>query len=870
MEHTYHCVEEQAEIDTLRLDDLYNNLKIYKLKIKGTSSSNTNIQNVAFVSSNSTNNTNGAVNNAHGATTATTQATDVNSTTIDNLSDAVICAFFMVVLTIKARRFLKNTGRKFSMNGNETFRFDKSKVECYNCHKGGHFVTECRVPRSQDTKHNESTRRIVPVETIASIALVSCDGLGGYDWSDQVKEGPTNFTLMAYSFTSSNSESVYEEDIKALKSKIHLREVSITELRRKLELAQKQKDKIQLTVENFKNSSKNLSKLIDYQIVDKCKIGLGYNVVSPPYTGNFMPSKPDLSSQEEFVNKSIVTEPTVKHHVFKTSEAKASTDKPKVVRKNFASLLIKDWISDSEDEVESKPKIEMKTFKLSFAKIEFVKSKEQVKSPIKTTDKQRNPKMDLQGKGVINSECSRHMIGNMSYLTDYEEIDGGYVAFGGNPKGRKITGKVYTSCIEQFWATVKAKTVNRDVQLQALVDGKKIIITKSTIRRDLKLEDVEGVDCLPNAGIFKQLTLMGEGKDFSGRETPLFPTMMVQAQKDIDEAINEEMNDNLERAATTATSLDAEQDGGDIYKTQSKAPPNEPGSQGTNSSGGPRCQEIIGDTVAQTRSERVSKISNDPLLTKVNTPRSGKDSLKLNELMELCTKLQQRFLDLETIKTTQALEIDNLKRFGEEDASKQGRIADIDANEVIYLVNVHNDEDMFGVNDLDGDEVIVESVDVVEKAKEVVVDITLAKALIEIKSAKPKADKVKIDADYELAQRLQAEEQKELTDAEKEKLFMQLLEKRRKFFAAKRVKEKRNRPPTRAQPRSIIAGEELEQDNAKKHKMKDDKESIELKQFLEIFPNERDDVTVDAAPLSSMSPIIVDYKIHKEGKKSYF
>ncbi|GJT75331.1 hypothetical protein Tco_1042056 [Tanacetum coccineum] len=84
----------KPEIDTLSLDDLYNNLKIYKPEVKGTSSSSTNTQNVAFVSSNNTSNTNRAVNTAHGATTASTQATVVNSTTIDNLSDAVICAFF--------------------------------------------------------------------------------------------------------------------------------------------------------------------------------------------------------------------------------------------------------------------------------------------------------------------------------------------------------------------------------------------------------------------------------------------------------------------------------------------------------------------------------------------------------------------------------------------------------------------------------------------------------------------------------------------------------------------------------------------------------------------------------------------------------
>ncbi|GKA77743.1 hypothetical protein Tco_0784280 [Tanacetum coccineum] len=158
----------KPEIDTLSLDNLYNNLKIYEPEVKGTLSSSTNTQNLAFVSSNSTNSTNGAVNTAHGATTASTQATAVNSTTIDNLSDAVICAFFasqlnspqldnedlqqihpddledmdlrwqMAMLTMRAMRFLKNTRRNFFVNGTKTIGFDKSKVECYHCHKRGH------------------------------------------------------------------------------------------------------------------------------------------------------------------------------------------------------------------------------------------------------------------------------------------------------------------------------------------------------------------------------------------------------------------------------------------------------------------------------------------------------------------------------------------------------------------------------------------------------------------------------------------------------------------------------------------------------------------------------------------------------------
>nr|GFA83482.1 hypothetical protein [Tanacetum cinerariifolium] len=167
-----------------------------------------------------------------------------------------------------------------------------------------------------------------------------------------------------------------------------------------------------------------------------------------------------------------------------------------------------------------------------------------------------------------------------------------------------------------------------------------------------------------------------------------------------DKAVHKELGDSLVRAATTASSLEEEQDNG----------------------GGPRCQETKGDTTAQTRFDSVSKHFNDSLLVRGNILQSDEDSLKLNELMELCTKLQNRFLDLEKTKTTQHNEIDSLKmrvkklekrnrsrthklkrlykvglsvrvessRDKEslgDDASKQGRIVAIDADEDITLVN---------------------------------------------------------------------------------------------------------------------------------------------------------------------------------------
>ncbi|GJW65868.1 copia protein [Tanacetum coccineum] len=192
-----------------------------------------------------------------------------------------------------------------------------------------------------------------------------------------------------------------------------------------------------------------------------------------------------------------------------------------------------------------------------------------------------------------------------------------------------------------------------------------------------------------------------------------------------DEAVHKELGDSLVRAATTASSLEAEQDSGNINKTQSKATPNESSSLGTTSGGGPRCQETMGDTIAQTRFENVSKHSNDSLLARGNTLRSDEDRLKLDELMALCTTLQNRVLDLEKIKITQHNEIASLKRrvkklekkyrsrthkmkrlykvgltarvessYNEkslgEDASKQGRNNAIEADDEITLVSVHD------------------------------------------------------------------------------------------------------------------------------------------------------------------------------------
>ncbi|GJY96964.1 retrovirus-related pol polyprotein from transposon TNT 1-94, partial [Tanacetum coccineum] len=350
-----------------------------------------------------------------------------------------------------------------------------------------------------------------------------------------------------------------------------------------------------------------------------------------------------------------------------------------------------------------------------------------------------------------------------------------------------------------FWATVKEKTVNGEVQLQALVDGKKIIITESIVRRDLQLEDVEGIDCLPSSTIFEQLTLMSAKttawNKFSSTMASAIIFLATNQKFNFLKYIFESIEKNLENVFGKFLMYPRfVQDRGNINKTQSKATPNEPSSPGTSSGGGPKRQETMGDTIAQTRSENVYKHSNDQLLARGNTLQSGEDRLKLEELMEFCTKLQQRVLDLENTKTAQAQEITSLKlrvnklekkggsrthklkRLYKEDTSKQGRkIDDIDKDAEITLIDetqgrygddlmfdtgVLDDEEVFAGQDMDEKEINVAEKEVsiadpVSTAGEVVTtasptettttdDLTLAQTLIQIRSAKSKVKGVTI------------------------------------------------------------------------------------------------------------------------------
>nr|GEX48573.1 putative ribonuclease H-like domain-containing protein [Tanacetum cinerariifolium] len=231
----------------------------------------------------------------------------------------------MAMLTIRARRFLQKTGINLGDNRVTSMGFDMSKVECYNCHRKGHFARECRSPK--DPRRFGATkpqRRNALVRNSTSNALVSqYDGIGCYDWSYQAEEEPANFALMA-----------------------------ITQA---------------------------------FLLIMRLQPSGGYHVVPPPITRTFMPPKPNLVFHTTHI--AIETDHsafTVQLSASKPAQDLSHTNRP-------TAPIIEDWVFDSKDESE--------------------------------TNDQNDPHR------------------NMSYLFDFKDLNGGYVAFRGNPKGGKISSK---------------------------------------------------------------------------------------------------------------------------------------------------------------------------------------------------------------------------------------------------------------------------------------------------------------------------------------------------------------------------------------------------------------------------------------------
>ncbi|GJV04612.1 putative ribonuclease H-like domain-containing protein [Tanacetum coccineum] len=292
-----------------------------------------------------TSSTNEAVNTAHDVLAARSKgqassSTYANDNDTDDLEE-IDLKWQVAMLTIRVKRFLKKIERNLNFNGKETIGFDKTKVQCYNYHRRGHFARECRAPRNQWNRNGDAPRRIVLVETSAN-ALVVQDGICGYDWSYQAEEGPTDFSLMAHLSSVSSSSSSSNNEV---------RDNSITELKNQLADALREKDDLKLKLENevfesASGSSVNEIEEENNQVNDRFKKVEGYHAVPPPYTGNYMPSRPDLSFAR------------LDDFVYKTNSRSLAFDDDVVIRPSFE---------------QNKP---------SYAKINFVKSDENTRKSL--------------------------------------------------------------------------------------------------------------------------------------------------------------------------------------------------------------------------------------------------------------------------------------------------------------------------------------------------------------------------------------------------------------------------------------------------------------------------------------------------------
>nr|GEZ58728.1 hypothetical protein [Tanacetum cinerariifolium] len=325
------------------MEEIEKSLKIYEAEVKSSSSASNFTQNIAFVSSQTTDNTNESVSAVASVFAASAK---IPVYALPNQIDAgdleeIDLKWQMAMLTVRARRILQRIGRNLVANRPTSMGFDMSKVECYNCHRKGHFARECRSPK--DPRRNvaaEPQRRNVLVETYTSNALVSqCDGVG------------------------------YEHVV--------------------------------MNCGSARNSSETDESLPTSLIYAKYQSGEGYHDVPPPYTGTFMPPKPDLVFHDApNVNETVHTAFNVKLSPTKSDKDLSHTHRP-------SAPIIEDWVSDSEDDSEAElpqntlsfvqPTKQVKTFRPSIKTVE--------NSIPATNHKTEIPKPKIHGNSRNRKAC---------------------------------------------------------------------------------------------------------------------------------------------------------------------------------------------------------------------------------------------------------------------------------------------------------------------------------------------------------------------------------------------------------------------------------------------------------------------------------
>nr|GEX54313.1 ribonuclease H-like domain-containing protein [Tanacetum cinerariifolium] len=525
--------------------------KIYETEVKSSSSTSLTLkQNIAFVSSQNTNNTNESVSAVTSASPASTKVPVSALPNVDNLSYArtgrnleanvttsigfdmskVECYNYhkrghftrecrsprdtrnketqrrnVPVETSTSNalvswRFLKRTGRNLGANETDTIGFDMSKVECYNCHRRGHFAKECR--SSRDNSNKETTRRTVPAEhTPHQAHQVLQDQIMRKSQLDVLSYKIGLESVEARLVVYQENESVFEKDIKLLKLDVMLRDNALAKLRKKFEKAKKERNDLKLTLDKFQTLSKNqklhsheydnkvpknpendrTDALIIEDWISDSKDETEIESVPKQREPSFVKSTKHVKSSKESVkkvkhNKQVknlrtnnqksrvrMTHPHSNRNVVPTSvltrsrlvPLNAARPVPTVVTQSTVKSTwpVKHVVNKAHSPVRrpihqrtttKNSNFNKKVTTVKVHKVNVVQgNKGNAEKPQHTRCGNQNGNLQqaLKDKGVIDSGCLRHMTGNIYFLSNFEEIDGGYVAFGGNPNGGKISGK---------------------------------------------------------------------------------------------------------------------------------------------------------------------------------------------------------------------------------------------------------------------------------------------------------------------------------------------------------------------------------------------------------------------------------------------
>nr|GEU98817.1 putative ribonuclease H-like domain-containing protein [Tanacetum cinerariifolium] len=516
----------KADLEEHSLDDLFNSLKIYEAKVKHPSSPVNPTQNLAFVSSSNTDSTTDSVSAATSVSAVCAKLHVSSHPNTDSLSNAVIFSFFSSQSTSP------------QLDNEDLKQIDVDDLEEMGL-------------RWQMAMLTIKARRDI---FLGSVGLLRTQE-GCYDWSYQAEEEPTNFVLLAITSSSSSSdneeppcskaclefvearlvvckqnESILEENIKLLNVEVQARDTALVTLRQKLNQAEHKRDDLKLKLDKFQSSSKNLTELLASQTNDKPGLGYfslesdceslspsspsdrlqpsgGYHVVPPPITGTFMLPKLDLvfhiapiavetdhSTFTVWLNESENNDPrSVPSFVQSSEQVKTPRQSVQPVKAPILDTTLKPISLKSNSGSKRRNR---KTCFVCRSVDHLIKdcNYHAKKKAQPTPRNYGNPQYALKDKGVINSGCSLHMTGNMSYLSDFEELNGGYVAFGGNPKGGKISGKgkIKTSKLDFEVYFVKELKFNLFSVSQMCDKKNKVLFTNTeclVLSLDFKLPD---------------------------------------------------------------------------------------------------------------------------------------------------------------------------------------------------------------------------------------------------------------------------------------------------------------------------------------------------------------------------------------------